>query len=41
MQGYRVADEEINMDLARFRELYSNNMGVVECVSIIDTRGRC
>lgn len=32
IQGYRVADEEINMDLARFRELYSNNMGVVECV---------
>ncbi|KAF6757193.1 RNA polymerase Rpb5, C-terminal domain-containing protein [Ephemerocybe angulata] len=28
--GFRVSDDEINMDLNRFRELYSNSMGVVD-----------
>ena len=27
-----VSDDEIHMDLQRFRELYANNSGVVECV---------
>ncbi|KAF5342160.1 hypothetical protein D9611_001621 [Ephemerocybe angulata] len=29
-RGFRVSDDEINMDLNRFRELYSNSMGVVD-----------
>jgi hypothetical protein len=35
LQGYRVSDEEINMDLARFRELYSNQSATVECVDCV------
>lgn len=30
VQGFMVADEEINMDLQRFRDLYANQSGVVE-----------
>ncbi|KAF8968016.1 RNA polymerase [Flammula alnicola] len=29
-RGFLVADEEINMDLQRFRDLYANNSGVVD-----------
>ena len=29
-QGFSVSDEEINMSLDRFRQLYGNNMGVIE-----------
>ncbi|KAF4613645.1 hypothetical protein D9613_007875 [Agrocybe pediades] len=29
-RGFMVSDEEINMDLARFRELYANNSGTVD-----------
>lgn len=29
-QGFLVSDEEIHMDLQRFRDLYANNSGTVE-----------
>ena len=31
-QGFQVSDEEINMDLQRFRDSYANSTGVVEWV---------
>lgn len=29
-QGFQVSDEEIEMDLAQFRQLYANQMGMIE-----------
>ena len=29
-QGFQVSDEEIEMDLAQFRQLYANQMGNIE-----------
>jgi hypothetical protein len=31
-QGFQVSDEEIEMDLTQFRQLYANQMGFIECV---------
>lgn len=32
LQGFQVSDEEINMDLATFKQQYALNGGAVECV---------
>ena len=34
-QGFQVSDEEIEMDLAQFRQLYANQMGFIEYVRLL------